>query len=306
MVLTAVMFLAPRSCRAAPLDEGAAESAGKPEIVEVRGMAYVADGNPRHELDLYLPKGKKRFPVLFLVHGGGWIAGSKETFLGVFSYADVGRCFARHGIATVMPNHRLSPKVQHPAHIEDVAKAFAWTCRHIGKYGGRADQVFVAGHSAGGHLVSLLATDQQYLRREGLAADTIKGVASVSGVYRLDPLRVEATGAPNGKAEVDPYALAFGKDTAVRKAASPLTHVRPGLPPFLIVYAMPLDLPTLPEMARDFAAALRASKCEVEVLVVPSSNHASIMFHATRGDDPVVRAVLQFISRNCEGSAPRS
>ena len=76
----------------------------------------------RHRLDIYLPKGHSDFPVLFFVHGGGWIEGSKNQF---GAYAVLGRTFARHGIALVCPNYRLSPAVQHPEHIRDVARAFA-------------------------------------------------------------------------------------------------------------------------------------------------------------------------------------
>ena len=272
------------------------------EVDAVRGINYAGDGNPRHELDLYLPRGRKDFPVLFFLHGGAWVAGNKDNFLGLFSYSDFGKTLARLGIGTVMPNYRLSPQVQHPAHIEDVARAFAWTYRNIARYGGRTDQIFVGGHSAGGHLACLLATDPRYLRTEGLSTDVIKGVVSISGVYRLDPIHVKLA-APmltddKVDLEVDPYRLVFGDDPQVRKAAAPLSHVRPGLPPFLLMYAVPNELPTLAQGAKDFAAALAASKCEVQLLPVQRRSHASILFNATQASDPVVHAVLQFIDRH--------
>src|SRR5262249_4670874 len=137
----------------------------------------------RHKLDLYLPKGHKNYPVLFFVHGGAWRSGKKEL------YAPLGNLIARHGIGCVVINYRLSPSVQHPAHIQDVARAFAWTQRHIGKHGGRADQLFISGHSAGGHLVALLATAPSYLKGEKLELSHIKGVIALSGVYTIPPVR---------------------------------------------------------------------------------------------------------------------
>src|SRR5262245_61264796 len=126
-----------------------------------------ADPN-KQKLDLYLPKGQKDFPTLFFVHGGTWKSGDRKSTWksGDQSrgYPDLGKFMAQHGVGAVIISYRLSPKVQHPAHIEDVAKAFAWTCTHIEKYGGKADQIFCCGHSAGGHLVSLLATDDKYLK----------------------------------------------------------------------------------------------------------------------------------------------
>ena len=133
------------------------------EVDTVKDVAYNdapdADAD-KQTLDLYLPKGQKDFPVLFFVHGGTWKSGDRKQ------YPRLGEAFASRGLGTVVINYRLSPKVQHPAHIQDVAKAFAWTCANIGKYGGDADQIFCMGHSAGGHLVSLLATDESYLKAE--------------------------------------------------------------------------------------------------------------------------------------------
>src|SRR5947209_5431295 len=74
-----------------------------------------------------------------------------------------------------------------------VARAFAWTQKHAAEYGGRPDQIFACGHSAGGHLVSLLATDESYLKAEGLSAKDIKGVISVSGVYQVDAFNFKAS-----------------------------------------------------------------------------------------------------------------
>jgi acetyl esterase/lipase len=110
-------------------------------------IAYRTDkgaDKDRHVLDVYVPKGKKDFPVVLFVHGGNWKSGNKTL------YAPLGKSLASDGIACVICNYRLSPAVQHPAHVEDVAKAFAWTRENIGKYGGSKDKLFLCGHSAGG------------------------------------------------------------------------------------------------------------------------------------------------------------
>src|SRR5262249_10941217 len=105
-------------------------------------------------------------------------------------YRGFGRFLARHGIVAVMINYRLSPAVKHPEHVKDVARAFAWTRRHIKDYGGDPDRIFLCGHSAGGHLVSLLATNQEYLKDKCLDLKdedraAIRGVISVCGVYLI-------------------------------------------------------------------------------------------------------------------------
>src|SRR5262249_49807203 len=94
------------------------------EVEVKRDVAYSAD-KERHILDLYLPKGKKDFPVLFFIHGGGWRNGNKK------GSGRHGMAFAQQGIGFVTINYRLSPKVRHPSHIEDVARAFAWVTKNI-------------------------------------------------------------------------------------------------------------------------------------------------------------------------------
>src|SRR5437762_5133670 len=146
-------------------------SAAEPKLFDVQVVRNIAYHDApdfddvRHRLDLYLPKGQKNFPVLFMVHGGAWIHGDKNH-LGMYNM--LGRTFARHGIGMASPNYRLSPQVQHPEHVRDVARAFAWVHKNIAKHGGLPGEIFVAGHSAGGHLVALLSTDETYLKEHGV------------------------------------------------------------------------------------------------------------------------------------------
>jgi len=251
------------------------------ETKVIENIAYQdgADADPvRHRLDIYLPKGHRDFPVLFFVHGGGWVEGSKNQF-GV--YAVLGRTFARHGIALVCPNYRLSPAVQHPEHIRDVARAFAWTKRNIGKYGGRADEIFVGGHSAGGHLSALLASDETYLKEQGLSLSDVRGAMPVSGLFTIPGNRV--------------FWVPFSEDPEVRRQASPVQHVRTGLPPFLVILGEN-DLPCcdLPQ-ADEFCRALKKAGVPAQLLNVKRRNHLSILLNAVSDTDPVTRAMLTFM-----------
>jgi acetyl esterase/lipase len=281
---------------------GKPDDAGKTyKVREVRDVAYFEgkDADPvRHTLDLFVPQGKKNFPVVVFVHGGCWTIGDKSC-CGL--YSAVGKFFAGQGVGVVFPNYRLSPWVKHPEHVKDVARAFAWTHRNIADYGGDPGRVFVGGHSAGGHLAALLATDEQYLKAEGLSRKDIRGVLAVSGVYRIpDKLAFtwEADGGLGARIELqsNPFDLVFGKGHKARQAASPLAHVCADLPPFLLLHA-DRDLPMLPEMAEEFAQALKEKRCDVELLKVEGRNHNNIMFRATRSNDPVARAMLDFISK---------
>jgi acetyl esterase/lipase len=255
-------------------------------VKPVKDVAYF-DGpsvDPiRHKLDLYLPKGEKDFPVLFFVHGGGWQRGNKE-FLGV--YEAIGSLLAKHGIGTVVINYRLSPAVKHPEHIRDVARAFAWTHKHIASYGGRPDRIFLCGHSAGGHLVALLATDPSWLKAEGLNVDAIAGIVAISGIYDLTELPAKYV------------ERAFGPGADVWAAASPTNQARGGLPPFLILYA-DHDLPGCDRKpAEAFAKALHDKGTKAEVREISGSNHLRILVGAVAAEDPVFQAILNFVTQH--------
>lgn len=260
-------------------DEPKKPEAGASAVETIKDIAYYEgkDADPvRHKLDLYLPKGKKDFPVLMFVHGGTWRSGKKDL------YGALGNVFAKNGVGMVIVNYRLSPAVQHPAHVQDVAKAFAWTVGNISKYGGRPDQVFISGHSAGGHLVALLATAEKYLAAEKLGLDKIKGVVALSGVYAI-----------RGGGRLKD---AFGEDPQVLKEASPVQHVKAGLPPFLIVYA-DNDFTGLDKLAESMGKALKDAKDTVTVMKIDNRDHYTIIRSMVQESDPVTQAALQFIAK---------
>src|SRR5262249_39838627 len=161
---------------------------GKPavgfEVEVVTGIAYGGgkDAAPvRHTPDLSRPTDKKDYPVLVWVHGGGWKSGNKEQF------EFLAKALAGEGVGVVTVNYRLHPQVKFPANVEDVARAFAWTHKNVGRYGGRADRVFVGGHSAGGDLADVLATDGAYPEAAGPVAADGPGLGSVRRPARGPP-----------------------------------------------------------------------------------------------------------------------
>lgn len=236
----------------------------------------------KHKLDLFLPKGEKNFPVVMYVHGGRWQSGDKEY------YQTIGTLFARNGIGTAIVNYRLTTgekPARHPDHIEDVARAFAWLHTNIEEYGGRKDCLFVCGHSAGGHLVSLLAADEKYLEAENRSPKDIRGVIPISGVFNVNPIH-------------DLFHPVFGDDRELCRQASPIVHVKKNLPPFLILYA-DQDFPTLDRMAQDMDRKLTAKKVDSQLVKVESRTHLTIYFWMALSEkDPCTKAVMEFVKRH--------
>lgn len=132
-------------------------------------------------LDIF-PAADPAAPIVVFIHGGYWRRLSAKEF----SY--VARGLVRRGITTVVTNYALCPKVTLPEITRQARAALAWlrTTRH--PYNGDRDRIYVAGHSAGGHLAArVLCTD--WAGDYALPADLVKGAYAISGLYDLRPLR---------------------------------------------------------------------------------------------------------------------
>lgn len=243
------------------------------DVVYYDGPEFYA---PRHILDVYRLEEAENWPVLIFIHGGAWTSGDKNM------YGYLGNAFARYGFVTVVANYRLtdgSPgRVVHPGHIQDVARVFAWTYANIADYGGSPEAIFVSGHSAGGHLVSLLAVDSRYLADHELSPSNISGLISLSGVY-----------------DVRGIVTPFGPDPEVRQDASPIFHVGNGpLPPFLVLYAEN-DLPGLGPQAVQFYGLLSDLSADAALFEFAGRTHGTIVSRIANPEDEVANTMLEFM-----------
>jgi acetyl esterase/lipase len=201
--------------------------------------------------------------VLF-VHGGAWSMGDKRQF------AWLGDQLARQGMIVAVANYRLSPAVHHPAHAQDVAKVVAWLYQHGPDFGGDPQQLYVAGHSAGAHLVSLVALDDSYLAAEGLGTAVIHSVVGIAGAgYDMD-----ASYAETPLAQI--FGPAFGTDPSRWAAAAPLSFIQPTAPSFLLIHG--LNDFIAPVLGTEvFAAALQEQGVPTQVQLLPSRNHLDVL-----------------------------
>ncbi len=229
----------------------------------------------KHKLDIYRKSGAQNVPVLFFVHGGAWRQGDRGQ------YPFFGNHFAKAGYVVVAPSYRLAPKNPHPAQVEDVAAAFAWTVKNIAAHGGDPKKIVIAGHSAGGHLVALLATNPEWLARHGLTTQSIRGVMALSGVYDIGGPIAEGSSV-------------FPPDPEVRRRASPVKWTKSGLPPFLVTYCQ-WDYAVLPQQAAAFHQALQVAGVRSELVYLPGENHISEMTNLPKPSDPMSAAMLSFM-----------
>ena len=133
---------------------------------------------PKQTLDLF-PAQSPRGALLF-IHGGYWRALDKDD------HSFVAPAFVDEGVGVVVINYDLCPNVSIAHIVEECRQAVAWLWREGRSQGVPVERLFIAGHSAGGHLVAMLYTTDW--RRYGVPVDAIRGGVSISGVFDLEPL----------------------------------------------------------------------------------------------------------------------
>lgn len=134
-------------------------------------------------LDIF-PAAQVDAPVLVFIHGGYWRALDKADC------SFIAPAFHAQGAMVVVPNYALCPHVSVEHIALQVAAAVAWVWRHAAEYGGNPARIALAGHSAGGHLATMLLTCRWRELGEDLPAQPLAGALSISGLYDLDPLRL--------------------------------------------------------------------------------------------------------------------
>jgi len=240
-------------------------------------------------LDIYRPKESTQpLPVMVMIHGGGWRIGDKSNrSVGI----EKAKYFTSQGFVYVSINYRLTPQVQHPGHIVDVAEAIAWIHDKIGKYGGDAEKLFVMGHSAGAHLAALVATDQTRLANHQKKLSIIKGVVLLDGAGYDIPLKLKL----GNTVANSMYRDAFTDDVEIQKNASPISHVESGkgIPPFLIIpIARRRDSNRLSE---DLQQALLAAEVEASIHVAEGKTHISVNSEIGTPNDQPTAAMMKFL-----------
>jgi acetyl esterase/lipase len=277
-------------------------SAIEPERVK-KDLAYRdgPDADPqKHKLDLFLPPRDTPagFPVLVFVHGGYWTTGDRALLVGGKDiYGNIGRFYARHGIATAVISYRLQPAVKMPAQFDDVAAAVAWVRSRIAEEGGDPSKLFLGGHSAGGQLVTRLALDRPLQERAGLPEQPFRGVIAIDGAG-YDPSD-EMTYQVGGTRSLYEAKFADGTpDWAAHGNTLALLEGAPSPPPPFLVLLAGREHPSLVRQAQLLQMKLRAAGGTTSGAVVPRHIHSSIALAMSNPGTVAAQKTLAFIAEN--------
>lgn len=249
------------------LEQRAEGSAKRERAPGAQTFSYGPD--PLQVMDFWAPAGAKAAPLVLYVHGGGWKRGSKDSAMGNALPGHL----RDQGYAFASINYRLVPAATVEQQASDVAQALAYLLARADKLNIDRSKIVITGHSAGAHLVALVGTDEQYLRKAGLSFADIDGVMPNDGAAYDVPKQMEQA----GRMMADTYKQAFGTDPARQKALSPTYHAAaPNAPRFLLLHVQRKDGVA---QAQELGEALKKAGVNVEYGSFPGTGlqgHAEI------------------------------
>jgi alpha-L-fucosidase 2 len=234
-------------------------------------IVYGTAGGETLKLDVNVPEGDGPFPVAILIHGGGWSRGDKHTVPAGDS-ADISPWFAPLTAAKFTwfsINYRLAPAHRWPEGFDDVQAAIRWVKAHAAEFKGDPKRIALFGHSSGGHYACLAGT----LIDESVRVQAVVGFAPVTNQEQDLPVRkglsTSLQALLNRPKDLTPESV------GILHELSPINHVRPGLPPFLLLHG-DQDKSVPIQQSLDFQAKLRANNVPCDLIIIPGAPHGLV------------------------------
>ena len=263
-----------------------------PQII--RDIEYARVGEHALKLDLHLPSGKSRPPVIVWVHGGAWRSGSKKD-------VPIGKLLD-DGYAIASVEYRLSTEAKFPAQVHDIKAAIRFLRAHGGEWKLNMKKIVIAGDSAGAHLAALVGVSNGNDKLEGNVgrdvnqSSDVEGIISFYGAANLTTILQQST--PHGlSVRVPALELLLGdvptNAPALARLASPVFHVDAHDPPLLLLHGD--QDPQMPvNQSLELLGAYQKVKAPVQFEVVHGAAHGGKVFY----DEEHLAVVKRFLRRN--------
>ena len=220
---------------------------------------------PRNTLD-FLPCGKPKAPTFVFIHGGYWQMSEKEN------YGFIAEGPLAHGINVALVEYTLTPAIRLDGLVGEVKRSVAWIVEHLGELGAATDGVYVAGHSAGGHLTAMV-----------IGEPGVKGGIAISGLFDLEPIRLSYLND------------AVRMDEAEAYRNSPIHHLPKQTPPLIVTYGGD-ELPELRRQSEEYWAALCKAGRRGKPLPLPGHEHFSILEELAKPAGKLTTALTDLIA----------
>jgi arylformamidase len=220
--------------------------------------------SPRERVDLFRAI-EPNTPTLAFIHGGYWQMNDKED------YAFFAEGLLPSGINLAVVEYTLAPTARLDRIVGEVQRAIGWLTERLADYGADPSRLYVAGHSAGGHLTAM-----------AMPLRAVRGGIAISGLFDLEPIRLNYL---NEK---------LGLDTAEAERNSPLLHLPPMAGELIVTYGTS-ELPELQRQSVDYAQAWVEQGLPGHLLPIDGADHFTILEQLATPDGTLTQALLKLV-----------
>ena len=221
--------------------------------VELKDVEFARPAGVPLTLDADLPDSPQPQPAVLLVHGGGWEAGDKRTYIRPW-FATLSAA----KIAWFTINYRLAPEWKHPAAVEDIEAALAWVGANAKRLGVDPKRIAIMGESAGGHLAALAGLRG---RQKPAALVSFYGIHDFALWFKQ-------------RGEIPKNIAKYLPDTKAEtlRETSPVTYVEKAVPPMLLIHGT-ADKGVPWEQSKVLCDAAKKSGAVCEMLLIEGAPH---------------------------------
>lgn len=225
-------------------------------LVIEKDIAYESSILEGNKLDVYYPKNlNKKAPILMWIHGGGYIANSKET---VKNYM---MTLANKGFVVFNIDYALAPKYKYPSQIVQCNEALKYVFENAENFNGDRENIFIGGDSAGAQMASQLAaiiSNEELSKKMNLKLSItnkfLRGVILFCGLYNMDSLR--ATKFPGIKTYMEALTGESNFENYERiDELATIKYITPNYPSTFITVG---DIDPFVDQGKELASSLRA------------------------------------------------
>lgn len=263
------------------------------ERIEARkDLIYKSTAERELTADVYIPKAERNeeFPAVLLIHGGGWLTGSKENL------QPTAQRLAAEGYVAVTAAYRLGTEATYPAGVNDLKDALKWMKENAEQYHIDKGKIAVLGTSAGAQLATLLGVTSNFgthTSQKSQFSDQVQAIVNIDGIVSfIHPDAEEGWMAATwlGGSKADKF--------EAWKEASPLEYVDGDTPPTIFINS---SYPRFHAGRDDMVKILNKNQIYHEVHTLDKTPHAFWLVHPWF--DETVQLTTNFLDRIFKNSS---
>lgn len=273
--------------------------------LQYSGVTYaVAFGYRPLQLDLWVPPTEAPAPLVVWIHGGGFMFGDRRVLPETLRPNQVFDALLGAGLAVATIDYRHALEAPFPAQLHDAKAAVRYLRAHADELGVSTERIGVMGESAGGHLAAMVGLTAHRPDLEGHhgvvgPSSAVDVVVDWYGLADLETMP-RHTLPPEIAAKLPPELVSPPEDTLTRGLegaaladASPITHVTPGAPPFLLVHGT-ADWLVPYAQSEQLHAALTDAGADCRLVPIENAQH---IFDGHDDIDAVVRLSIDYLAK---------